>query len=246
MEWIKETPEAEDVVNLFMNYETFGELQSAGTGIFEFLKALPYFADKMNIDFQTPSMVIEKRKPIDQIHVPYPMSWADEERDLSAWLGNELQRSAFDKLNAIGERVRLSNDRRLVQDWLYLQSSDHFYYMSTKYFSDGSVHSHFSPYDTPYEAFMNYMNVLSDFIERVNSVFPEGVDNEELNSLLQTIEAQGKIIAELEETNKKLLAKEKNVTTAAPKKKTAPKTSSKKSTQAIPKLTSDDTDRLKA
>ncbi len=246
MEWIKETPEAEDVVNLFMNYETFGELQSAGTGIFEFLKALPYFADKMNIDFQTPSMVIEKRKPIDQIHVPYPMSWADEERDLSAWLGNELQRSAFDKLNAIGERVRLSNDRRLVQDWLYLQSSDHFYYMSTKYFSDGSVHSHFSPYDTPYEAFMNYMNVLSDFIERVNSVFPEGVDNEELNSLLQTIEAQGKIIAELEETNKKLLAKEKDVTTAAPKKKSAPKTSSKKSTKAIPKLTPDDTDRLKA
>lgn len=246
MEWIKETPEAEDVVNLFMNYETFGELQGAGTGIFEFLKALPYFADKMNIDFQTPSMVIEKRKPIDQIHVPYPMSWADEERDLSAWLGNELQRSAFDKLNAIGERVRLSNDRRLVQDWLYLQSSDHFYYMSTKYFSDGSVHSHFSPYDTPYEAFMNYMNVLSDFIERVNSVFPEGVDNEELNSLLQTIEAQGKIIAELEETNKKLLAKEKDVTTAAPKKKSAPKTSSKKSTKAIPKLTPDDTDRLKA
>ncbi|MBR0501944.1 MAG: glycoside hydrolase family 57 protein [Paludibacteraceae bacterium] len=246
MEWIKDTPESEDVVNLFMNYETFGELQSAGTGIFEFLKALPYFADKMNIDFQTPSMVIEKRKPIDQIHVPYAMSWADEERDLSAWLGNELQHSAFDKLNAIGERVRLSNDRRLLQDWLYLQSSDHFYYMSTKYFSDGAVHSHFSPYDTPYEAFMNYMNVLSDFIERVNSVFPEGVDNEELNSLLQTIEAQGKIIAELEETNKKLLAKEKDVTTAAPKKKSAPKTSSKKSTKAIPKLTPDDTDRLKA
>lgn len=235
MNWIKETPESEDVVNLFMNYETFGEMQSAGTGIFEFLKALPYFADQMDIDFQTPSMVIEKRKPIDQIHAPYPMSWADEERDLSAWLGNELQRSAFDKLNAIGERVRLSNDRRLLQDWFYLQSSDHFYYMSTKYFSDGAVHSHFSPYDTPYEAFMNYMNVLSDFIERVNSFFPEGVDNEELNSLLQTIEAQGKIIAELEAKNSKASEKEqkpvekkKSTPTAASKsKKTVTKTSSK-------------------
>ncbi len=198
MGWIKDGSESEDVVNLFMNYETFGEMQSAGTGIFEFLKALPYFADQMGIDFQTPSQVFDSRKPIDQINVPYPMSWADEERDLSAWLGNELQRSAFDKLNSIGERVRLSNDKRLLQDWYYLQSSDHYYYMSTKYFSDGAVHSHFSPYDTPFDAFMNYMNVVSDFMARVNSFFPEGVDNEELNSLLQTIEAQGKLIADLE------------------------------------------------
>jgi alpha-amylase len=148
-------------------------------------------------------MVLQKRKPIDQINVPYPISWADEERDLSAWLGNELQRSAFDKLYGIGERVRLSNDKRLLQDWYYLQSSDHFYYMSTKHFSDGAMHSHFSPYDSPYEAFMNYMNVLSDFIDRVNGQFPEGVDNEELNSLLKTIDAQGELIANLEMQLKK-------------------------------------------
>ncbi|MBR4970539.1 MAG: glycoside hydrolase family 57 protein [Paludibacteraceae bacterium] len=175
--WIEALPDNEDVVNLFMNYETFGEMQNAGTGIFEFLKALPYFASQCNIQFETPTMVLQKRKPIDQINVPYPISWADEERDLSAWLGNELQRSAFDKLYGIGERVRLSNDKRLLQDWYYLQSSDHFYYMSTKHFSDGAMHSHFSPYDSPYEAFMNYMNVLSDFIDRVNGQFPEGVDN---------------------------------------------------------------------
>jgi alpha-amylase len=216
LSWIENLPASEDVVNLFMNYETFGEMQNAGTGIFEFLKALPHFASQMGINFETPSMVLQKRKPIDQINVPYPISWADEERDLSAWLGNELQRSAFDKLYGIGERVRLSNDRRLMQDWYYLQSSDHFYYMSTKHFSDGAMHSHFSPYDTPYEAFMNYMNVLSDFIDRVNGQFPEGVDNEELNSLLKTIDAQGELIANLE---KQL----HNVTVTAPKKKTAKK-----------------------
>lgn len=214
--WIEALPASEDVVNLFMNYETFGEMQNAGTGIFEFLKALPHFAAKMDIDFETPSMVLQKRKPIDQINVPYPISWADEERDLSAWLGNELQRSAFDKLCGIGERVRLSNDRRLLQDWYYLQSSDHFYYMSTKHFSDGAMHSHFSPYDTPYDAFMNYMNVLSDFIDRVNAQFPEGVDNEELNSLLKTIDAQGELIANLE---KQL----QSVQVAEPKKRTAKK-----------------------
>ena len=216
LSWIENLPASEDVVNLFMNYETFGEMQNAGTGIFEFLKALPYFASQMGINFETPSMVLQKRKPIDQINVPYPISWADEERDVSAWLGNELQRSAFDKLYGIGERVRLSNDRRLLQDWYYLQSSDHFYYMSTKHFSDGAMHSHFSPYDTPYEAFMNYMNVLSDFIDRVNGQFPEGVDNEELNSLLKTIDAQGELIANLE---KQL----QNASLAEPKKKTAKK-----------------------
>lgn len=216
LSWIENLPASEDVVNLFMNYETFGEMQNAGTGIFEFLKALPYFASQMGINFETPSMVLQKRKPIDQINVPYPISWADEERDLSAWLGNELQRSAFDKLYGIGERVRLSNDRRLLQDWYYLQSSDHFYYMSTKHFSDGAMHSHFSPYDTPYEAFMNYMNVLSDFIDRVNGQFPEGVDNEELNSLLKTIDAQGELIANLE---KQL----QNASLAEPKKKTSKK-----------------------
>ena len=207
MNWIAETPASEKVINLFMNYETFGELQSAQTGIFEFLKALPFFAEQKKIAFSTPSEIIGKLKPVDQISVLFPISWADEERDVSAWLGNELQKEAFRKVYDIGERVRLSKDRRLIQDWYYLQTSDHLYYMSTKHFSDGAVHRHYSPYDSPYEAFMNYMNVLSDFIDRVNSQFPEGVDNEELHSLLQTINAQENIIGKLKTENKALKEK---------------------------------------
>ena len=197
MSWIAETPASEKVINLFMSYETFGEFQGAQTGIFDFLKALPYFAEQKKITFSTPSEIIGKLKPVDQISVLFPISWADEERDISAWLGNELQKEAFRKVYEIGERVRLSKDRRLMQDWYYLQSSDHFYYMSTKHFSDGVIHRYNSSYDSPYEAFMNYMNVLSDFIDRVNSQFPEGVDNEELHSLLQTINAQEGLINKL-------------------------------------------------
>ena len=126
--------------------------------------------------------------------MPYPISWVDEERDCSSWLGNVLQQEAFKKLNEIGERVRLCEIRRIRQDWYYLQSSDHFYYMSTKHIGSGG----FSPYDNPYEAFTNYMNVLSDFIVRVNAQFPETIENEELNSLLTTIKNQGEEIEALE------------------------------------------------
>lgn len=197
--WISACPKEEDVFNLFMNYETFGELQSKESGIFEFLKAIPRMAEKADINFETPATLFSKRKPIDRIDVPYPISWADEERDTSAWLGNELQRSAFNILYSIRDKVRLCTDRKILQDWYYLQTSDHFYYMSTKHFSDGAVHNHFSPYETPFEAFTNYMNVLSDFMIRVREKFPEGVDVEELNSLMKTIDAQGKIIAQLEQ-----------------------------------------------
>jgi len=225
--WIAATPASEKVINLFMNYETFGELQGVQTGIFEFLKALPYFAEQKKIAFATPSEIIGKLKPVDQITVIYPISWADEERDVSAWLGNELQKEAFHKVHDIGERVRLSKDRRLMQDWYYLQTSDHLYYMSTKHFSDGAVHRHYSPYDSPYEAFMNYMNVLSDFIVRVNAQFPEGVDNEELNSLLQTINAQEGLIGVLKAENKALKEKSKPAAgtkkAEAGEKKTTPK-----------------------
>ncbi len=207
MDWIAETPESENLINLFMNYETFGELQGVQTGIFEFLKALPHFAEQKGVAFATPSEIIGKLKPVDQISVVFPISWADEERDVSAWLGNELQKEAFRKVYEIGERVHLSKDRRLMLDWYYLQTSDHFYYMSTKHFSDGAVHRHYSPYDSPYEAFMNYMNVLGDFIDRVNSQFPEGVDNEELHSLLQTLNAQEEVINKLKAENKMLKGK---------------------------------------
>ena len=188
--WIAATPDSEQIINLFMNYETLGELQPRETGIFEFMKALPRFAEEKGISFSTPAEIISKLKPVDSLSVTYPISWADEERDTSAWLGNLLQNEAFEKLYSMAERVRLCNDRRLIQDWNYLQASDHFYYMCTKHFSDGAVHSHYSPYDSPYEAFTNYMNVLSDFIVRVKAQYPDSIENEELNSLITTIRNQ--------------------------------------------------------
>lgn len=195
--WIKNTPVQEQVFNLFMNYETFGQMQPRESGIFEFLRAIPRLAKEHSISFSTPSELAEKMKPVDTLSVPYPVSWADEARDVSAWLGNNLQREAFDKLFSVSERVLLSKDKRINQDWTYLQSSDHFYYMSTKHQSDGAVHSFFSPYDSPYSAFTNYMNVLADFIERVNQLFPEDVETEELNSLLLTIRNQAIEISDL-------------------------------------------------
>ena len=190
--WIASTAEAENIINLFLNFEILGSLHSSSTGIFEFFKALPYFAAQKNISFSLPSELFETKKAVDSIVVPYPMSWVDEEKDCSSWLGNVLQKEAFKKINEISERVRLCSDRRILQDWLYLQSSDHFYYMNTKHFNL------FSPYDNPYDAFNNYMNVLSDFILRVEAQYPSSIENEELNSLLTTIRNQGREIERLE------------------------------------------------
>lgn len=186
--WIASTPAEEQVINLFMNYETLGNLQPAHSGIFEFVKALPRFASEKGIGFSTPSEALDTLTPIGAVNVPNTISWADEERDVSAWLGNKLQQSALKALYEMGERVRLCTDRRLKQDWVYLQTSDHFHYMSTKHF--GSGQSQFSPYMSPYDAFNNYMNVLSDFIGRVDAQYPDTVDNEELNALLTTIHNQ--------------------------------------------------------
>jgi alpha-amylase len=207
IDWIDKMPENEQLINLFMNYETFGNMQPKESGIFEFLKALPIVAEKKGITFSTPTEVTAKLKPVEALSVPYLISWADEERDLSAWLGNDLQKEAFRKMTEIGERVRMIKDRRIHQDWLYLQTSDHFYYMSTKRSSDGAVHQLFSPYETPFDAFSNYMNVLSDFIKRVKAQFPSNVDDEELNSLITSIQNQEKTIAKLENELKALKAK---------------------------------------
>lgn len=195
--WIAQLPQEEQIINLFMNYETFGELQARETGIFDFMKALPRFAAENNIAFWTPSEAIAKLKSVGELAVPFPMSWADEARDTSAWLGNTLQNEAFRKLYSIAERVRLCDDRRLKQDWNYLQASDHFFYMCTKHRNDGAVHSHYSPYETPYQAFTNYMNALSDFIVRVEAQYPLSIENEELNALLTTIRNQATEIEEL-------------------------------------------------
>ncbi|MBQ5458367.1 MAG: glycoside hydrolase family 57 protein, partial [Bacteroidales bacterium] len=160
--WLNAIDPNEDVVNLFMDYETFGEHQWKETGIFDFMRALPEKVFKYSdYQFHTPSEVVAKHNPVGVLNVPYPISWADEERDLTAWLGNELQNEAFENLYKLFERVKELDDPELWRDWLYLQTSDHFYYMCTKWFSDGDVHKYFNPYSSPYEAFINYMNILS-------------------------------------------------------------------------------------
>jgi len=167
--WLTKPDVPGDVINLFMDYETFGEHQWAETGIFDFMKHLPDYALKTKkLEFLTPSEVAEKYQPVSVLHTPHPFSWADEERDVTAWLGNELQDEAFQDLYGMRDKVHMLNDTDLNHVWDFLQTSDHFYYMATKWFSDGDVHSYFNPYDTPYEAFINYMNVFSDFAREVN------------------------------------------------------------------------------
>ncbi len=176
LKWLKQADKKEQVVNLFMDYETFGEHQWADSGIFDFMRVLPEkIIEDGEFTFNTPSEVAKKAKVTSELHVPYPISWADEERDLTAWLGNEMQDEAFDKLYELSEQMDKCEDPQLKSDWLKLQASDHFYYMCTKWFSDGDVHEYFNPYPSPYEAFINYMNVLSDFrirlaeLKRTNS-----------------------------------------------------------------------------
>ncbi|MDO4826710.1 MAG: glycoside hydrolase family 57 protein [Bacteroidia bacterium] len=163
-----------DILNLFMDYETFGEHQSEDSGIFEFMKHLPetVLADG-GFSFVTPSGAAARLRAVGPLSVPEAISWADEERDVSAWLGNELQQDAFNKLYAQTEKLSILNDAALWEEFGRLQESDHLYYMCTKFFSDGEVHQRFNPYDTPYEAFINYMNVLSDFIIRVDNALAE-------------------------------------------------------------------------
>lgn len=166
--WLQQTSPQDDCINLFMVYETIGEHQDSNTGIFEFLRHFPQTViNNSNIRFATPSQVIEQHQTTGDIHVPYPISWSGEERDLSNWLGNEIQQEAFRKLYSLQEAVSKIEDPILQKDWLYLQGSDHFYYMSTKFFAEEAIHEHYNPYHSPYDAFINYMNILSDFKQRV-------------------------------------------------------------------------------
>ncbi|MBO5832900.1 MAG: glycoside hydrolase family 57 protein [Alistipes sp.] len=159
-----------DVVNLFMDYETFGEHQKASTGIFDFMKALPQALLNAGVEFATVSEASKKLQPVAVLHCPYAMSWADEERDVTAWLGNDLQNEAFRKLYALAPKVKKAKNKDFEYVWHFMQNSDHFYYMATKWFSDGDVHSYFNPYDSAYEAFINYMNVLADFEIELNKL----------------------------------------------------------------------------
>ena len=201
--WVNASPAEEEVFNIFLGYEALGQINSKQSGIFEFFKALPYHAIEKGITFSTPSKTIENFKPVDTLSALYPMSWTDEEKDISAWCGNDLQNEALNKLYNLAERVHLCSDLLLKLDWQRLQDTSNFFFMTTKHYSNGVVLAQNIPYESPYEAFMNYMNVLSDFIERVNAQYPTSIENEELNALLKTIYNQGQEIEELKEKLKK-------------------------------------------
>ena len=202
--WIDALPQEEQVINIFMELSALGMAQPLSSNILEFLKALPECAKAKGITFSTPTEIVTKLKSVSQLDVAYPMSWVDEERDTSCWLGNVLQREAFNKLYSVAERVHLSDDRRIKQDWDYLQASNNFRFMTTK---NTGIWLNRGIYDSPYDAFTNYMNILADFIKRVDALYPADVDSEELNSLLTTIKNQGDEITGLEEEVGKLQAK---------------------------------------
>lgn len=197
-DWIAQLPEEEQVINIFMELCALGIFQPLSSNILDFMKALPAQFKKRGITFSTPSEICGRVKSAGDLTVTYPTSWVDEERDLSPWLGNVMQREAIDKLYSIADRVRICRDRRLMQDFDYLQASNNLRFMSTKPNSYGGYRG---IYDSPYDAFTNYMNILGDFITRVNDRYPLDIDNEELNSLLTTIKNQGE---ELEVKDKEI------------------------------------------
>ena len=234
--WLLELPKQEEIVNIFLNYETFGEIQKKNTGIFDFLDTLPEMILKTKeLTFSTPSEAVKALQPVSAVHVMHPISWADEERDLSAWLGNELQKDAFHHLYELRDRVKKCTDKQILKDWIYLQSNDHLYYMCTKFFSDGEVHKFFNPYGNPYEAFINYMNVLSDFTLRLNDLVPIDENEQEMTKLKKVIEEKSIKLVEAELELKKLRktppvqgkTKEKLATKTVKKPKTTKKTASK-------------------
>ena len=207
IDWIISMPENEKIINVWMGYEALGVFQAAETGIYDFFRALPFNAIEQKVSFMLPSEVSKKFDSAGAIVAPYPISWHGNEKDISAWTGNDLQQEALNKLYAVSERVHLCNDRPLQHDWLMLQSTDHFRYMSHK-------DCYGSPYESPYDAFTNYMNVLADFLERVEAQYPTTIENEELNELLKTINHQEKEIQDLEIEVKKLKARKTQTNTS--------------------------------
>lgn len=197
---ISRLPQDERVVLLGFGYEALGVTQAANTGIFDFLKALPYHAMEQSISFVLPSDITKKLEPAGALSVPYTISWVGTDKNLTPWMGNDLQNEALNKLYAVGERVRMCTDRPLLRDWLLLQSTDHFRYMSHR-------DAWGSNFENAYDAFMNYMNILADFLERVDAQYPTNIENEELNVLLKTINNLEIKSNELEDQISKLKAK---------------------------------------
>ncbi len=164
--WMSNAPG--DIINLFMDYETFGEHQWTETGIFDFLRQIPCEVfNQGNMDFATVTEAVERYKAVGEIDVPWAISWADEDRDVSTWLGNDMQISCFNELKNIGRKIKEKGNSELIKTWRKLQTSDHLYYCSTKGLADGDVHAYFSPYDGPYDGYINYMNILQDLKKQV-------------------------------------------------------------------------------
>ncbi|MCX6259378.1 MAG: glycoside hydrolase family 57 protein [Bacteroidia bacterium] len=233
--WLNKLAPKSELINVFLDYETFGEHNHKNTGIFDFLQHMPgSVLKKTPYKFMTPTEVADFLQPVSAISIPSPISWADEERDITAWHGNELQVAALDKLYDLTDKVRRCEDAAIKKDWEYLQASDHFYYMATKFFSDGSIHAYFNPYDTPYDAFMNYMNVLSDFEIRLNRFIPDRDTQNEISKLNNLIKEKESIIdqqaAQIDNLKKKSPGKKKSIRKSASKIKTkiVRKTQSKK------------------
>jgi alpha-amylase len=230
IERIARLPEEEQIINIFMELSALGIAQPLSSNILEFLRALPACAKEKGITFSTPTEICMKVKSVGNLDVPDTLSWVDEERDCSCWLGNAMQREAFQKLYSVADRLLIADDPRIMQDWDYLQASNNFRFMTTK---PSNVGLDRGIYSGPFDAFTNYMNILGDFINRVNALYPEEIDNEELNSLLTTIRNQGdeiemkdkeitRLKAKLEKLEPKVKEK-KPVKRAAPKKAKAAK-----------------------
>ena len=236
MNEIAATPQEEQVINIFMELSALGIAQPLSSNILEFMKALPQCAKDCGITFSTPTEICQKMKSVGEINVPDTLSWVDEERDVSSWLGNPMQREAFNKLYSVADRVRIANDPRINQDWDYLQASNNFRFMTTK---PSNVGLDRGIYSSPFDAFTNYMNILGDFISRVNNLYPTEVDNEQLEGLLTTItnqdqeiEMQDKEITRLQAKIEKIEAEVAKLrgekATKASAKKPAAKTAAKK------------------
>ena len=226
-------PQEEQVINIFMELSALGIAQPLSSNILEFLKALPACAKEKGITFSTPIEICKKMKSVGELNVPDTLSWVDEERDVSPWLGNPMQREAFNKLYSVADRVRIANEPRINQDWDYLQASNNFRFMTTK---PSNVGLDRGIYSDPFDAFTNYMNILGDFLNRVNDLYPSDVDNEQLEGLLTTIKNQDEEIdmkdneivrlqAKIEKIEKEVekLRAEKKPAKAVPAKKPAAK-----------------------
>ncbi len=192
-DWIKSV-ESGDSLNIFMDYETLGEHHWEETGIFGFFEKLPEYLVKDGLRFRTPSEVIVSHEPSEELDVPSSISWADEERDVSAWTHNDMQQNALSEIFKVEEAVKAAGDEQLLNDWRMLTTSDHFYYMSTKKMNDGMVHNYFSPYATPYDSFISYMNIMNDLVHRLTE---KHINQEVPKALMVVSESPSATLAQL-------------------------------------------------